>query len=310
VSEEAHIKQIRTPDHLDGKTRIDAYISDTLGLFSRSQVKKRVLKVLLDGKEVKLSKALPQGKLLEIYYTDPPEIRLQAEAIDLEIVYEDQNVLVVNKPQGLVVHPGSGNHSGTLVNALLYHCREMEERFPEETLRPGIVHRLDKDTSGVIIAAKNPESLEFLARQFRIGRTRKTYLALVRGRPSPGAGKIDTLIRRHPRDRKRFAPSNQQGKRALTRYRVLRSFGDISLLLLRPRTGRTHQLRVHMRYLGCPILGDSLYGRRESYSLMLHAYRLSIMLPGESSPRLFKAPLPQRFKTLIRQASRRNAKKD
>jgi 23S rRNA pseudouridine1911/1915/1917 synthase len=310
VSEETHVRRIRIPDHLDGKIRIDAYISDILGLFSRSQVKKRVLQVILGGREVKLGKAVHPGELLEIHYTDPPEISLEAEAIALDILFEDPNVLVVNKPQGMVVHPGCGNHSGTLVNALLYHCREVKELFPGEPLRPGIVHRLDKDTSGVIIAAKNPEALEYLARQFRSGRTRKTYLALVRGRPDPGAGMIDTLIRRHPRDRKRFAPSRHQGRRAVTRYRVLRTFGDISLVLLRPKTGRTHQLRVHMRHIGCPILGDSLYGRGENMSLMLHAYRLAIRLPGETSPRLFKAPLPERFKTVIRRAPGRDAGRD
>jgi 23S rRNA pseudouridine1911/1915/1917 synthase len=310
VSREVHVRRIRIPDRLDEKTRIDTYISDILGLFSRSQVKKRVQKVLLSGREVKLGKSLMPGEVLEIYYTDPPEITLEAEAIELDILYEDANVLVVNKPQGMVVHPGCGNPGRTLVNALLYHCRELEARFPGEHLRPGIVHRLDKDTSGVIITAKNPEALETLAGQFRGGRTRKTYLALVRGRPEPGEGTIDTLIRRHPRDRKRFAPSQRAGKRAVTRYGVLRSFDGFSLLLLRPRTGRTHQLRVHMRHLGCPILGDALYGRRDGLSLMLHAYRLAITLPGESSPRVFKARLPERFKAAIRRGSRRSAEKD
>jgi 23S rRNA pseudouridine1911/1915/1917 synthase len=310
VSRETHVRRIRIPDQLDEKIRIDAYISDNLGLFSRSQVKKRVQKVLLDGREVKLGKSLSAGEVLEIHYSDPPEIMLEAEDIALDILYEDANVLVVNKPQGMVVHPGCGNHSGTLVNALLFHCREIEERFPGEMLRPGIVHRLDKDTSGVIIMAKNPEALEFLARQFRSGRTRKTYLALVRGRPGQSRGTVDTFIRRHPRDRKRFAPSKQAGKRAVTRYRVLRSFGAVSLLMLRPKTGRTHQLRVHMRHLGCPIVGDGLYGKRGNHSLMLHAYRLAIRLPGEDTPRLFKAKLPERFKDVIRRELRRDAGKD
>jgi 23S rRNA pseudouridine1911/1915/1917 synthase len=274
VKSEIHVRQIRIPDCLDQKTRIDTYISDTLGLFSRSQVKKRVLKVLVDGREVKLAKTLPPGELLEIHYTDPPEIKLKAEDIALDILYEDASVLVVNKPQGLVVHPGCGNHSG------------------------------------VIIMAKNPEALEFLARQFRSGRTRKTYLALVRGRPGQSRGTVDTFIRRHPRDRKRFAPSKQAGKRAVTRYRVLRSFGAVSLLMLRPKTGRTHQLRVHMRHLGCPIVGDGLYGKRGNHSLMLHAYRLAIRLPGEDTPRLFKAKLPERFKDVIRRELRRDAGKD
>jgi len=310
VSRETHVRRIRIPDQLNEKIRIDAYISDRLGLFSRSQVKKRVQKVLLDGREVKLGKSLSPGEVLEIHYTDPPEILLEAEDIALDILYEDANVLVVNKPQGMVVHPGCGNHSGTLVNALLYYCRELASGFSGESLRPGIVHRLDKDTSGVLIAAKNPESLEMLAGQFRSHKTRKTYLALVRGRPEPAAGVIDTLIRRHPRDRKRFAASRRAGKKAVTRYRVLRSFGAFSLVLLRPRTGRTHQLRVHMRHIGCPVLGDSLYGRKEGLTLMLHAYRLVITLPGESSPRIFKAKLPERFKDVISQAPRRSEGRD
>jgi 23S rRNA pseudouridine1911/1915/1917 synthase len=310
VSRETHVRRIRIPDQLDEKIRIDAYISDNLGLFSRSQVKKRVQKVLLDGREVKLGKSLSAGEVLEIHYSDPPEIMLEAEDIALDILYEDANVLVVNKPQGMVVHPGCGNHSGTLVNALLYHCRELATGFTGESLRPGIVHRLDKDTSGVLIAAKNPEALEMLAGQFRSHKTRKTYLALVRGRPEPAAGVIDTLIRRHPRDRKRFAASRRAGKKAVTRYRVLRSFDGFSLVLLRPLTGRTHQLRVHMRHIGCPVLGDSLYGRKEGLSLMLHAHRLVITLPGESSPRIFRAKLPERFKDLISQMQRRGAGRD
>lgn len=290
--------QTRVAEHVPGGTRLDSYLADTLKLFTRSQAKRRIRKLLVNGKPAKLSKRIQPGDLLELEYLDAPPTELLPEAIQLDILFEDDNVLVVNKPQGLVVHPAAGNWTGTLVNALLHHCARLKERFPGEEARPGIVHRLDKDTSGLIITAKSSESREFLARQFRLRRVGKQYIAIVRGEPAEERGRIESSIARDRRHRKRFriVRSGPGGKKAITLYRVLRRKGGHALLSLRPRTGRTHQLRVQLASLGCPIVGDALYGGKAAAPLLLHAYRLRIRLPGESEPRTFRAPLPQRFR--------------
>jgi 23S rRNA pseudouridine1911/1915/1917 synthase len=305
LSTEARVLRTRVAERIPADTRIDTYIADVLKLCSRSQVKRRVLAVLVGGHPAKLSRHLRTGEELEIHYTDPPEVRVEPEPIPLEILYEDEAVVVVNKPQGMVVHPASGNWTGTLVNALLAHCSDLAERFPGEPARPGIVHRLDKDTSGVMIAAKNAEAKEYLGLQFRERKVGKQYLAVVRGRLPAAQGRVETLIRRDPHHRKRFvsSPNGGSGKRAITRYRTIALLPGCTLVSLRPKTGRTHQLRVHMASLGCPILGDSVYGRGSGApSLMLHAYRLRLRLPGGKAPRTFRAPLPARFREMLRPA--------
>jgi 23S rRNA pseudouridine1911/1915/1917 synthase len=197
----------------------------------------------------------------------------------------------------MVVHPGAGNRRGTLANAL-YHRRLERNNCRNEGLRPGIVHRLDKDTSGVIIAAYDDEAHAFLAGQFKARKVKKTYAAIVKGILTAKAGRIETLIARDPKDRKRFAVSTH-GKASLTLYRVAKEWPSHSLVLLRPKTGRTHQLRVHLRYLGNPVIGDAVYGFGDSLfpeaALMLHAKSLEITLPGGSGSHKFKSPLPERF---------------
>lgn len=294
--------EIEIPGDIPRNTRIDTYIADFLKLFSRSQVKRRVTGLRINGKTVKASKHLLPGDSLEITYTAAPVMNVEAETVDLSILYEDGNVLVVDKPQGMVVHPAGGNWSGTLVNAILGHCAGIRSNFPPGEVRPGIVHRLDKDTSGVIIAAKNAETREFLSEQFRRRTVGKRYLAVVQGRVPASRGRIDTWMARDPHHRKRFTclvPGCSPGKRAVTFYREIEMVGDCTLVSLRPRTGRTHQLRVHMAHLGCPIVGDRLYGwkarGRVNQTLMLHAHRLRITLPGEQQPRTFQAPIPKRF---------------
>ncbi len=308
MNKEVRSIRSRIPEAVPTGLRIDRYISETLGIFSRSQVKRRVLHILVNGKEVKLGRRLRPGDLLEVFFIDPPEVDLSPEAIELDIIFEDRNVLVINKPPGMVVHPGSGNHSGTLVNALLHYCGELKDNFGAETIRPGIVHRLDKDTSGIIIVAKNPAAREMLAGQFRRGQVRKQYLAIVKGSLPGEKGRIETRICRDPHQRKRFIASTSTGRPAITFYRALKAFTDYTLVSLQPKTGRTHQLRVHMKYLGCPILGDPIYGRKsasEAHSLMLHAYRLSIRLPGSEGQEAgsFRAPLPKRFREFILKGS-------
>jgi 23S rRNA pseudouridine1911/1915/1917 synthase len=206
-------------------------------------------------------------------------------------------VVVVDKPAGLVVHPAAGNPSGTLVNALLYHCSRLGGAFPAAEARPGVVHRLDKGTSGVIITAKNLATREFLARQFRLRRVGKLYAAIVQGEPPADSGRIQSRLARDRRQRKRFRSlaSGTRGKRAVTVYRILRRKAGHCLLALRPRTGRTHQLRAQLSSLGCPIVGDSLYGSRVKAEMMLHACRLRLRLPGRPEEVSFRSALPVRF---------------
>ena len=284
-------------------TRLDRYVSEELGLLSRSQLKARLVSARVNGKAVKLSRKLEAGDRIELEWKEVESSELLPQDLPLDVIWEDERAVVIDKPQGLVVHPGAGNPSGTLANALLFR-RLSRAAAAGEGLRPGIVHRLDKDTSGVIIAAYDEETLAFLADQFKSRRTRKTYLAIVQGAPKEDSGTVSTLLGRDPRDRKRFAVVDRGGKPALTRYKVLERYRGYALVALRPKTGRTHQLRVHLKHLGCPILGDPVYARPDRNfpraTLMLHAFRLKIVLPGERERRSFTAPVPERFRALIR----------
>lgn len=284
--------------------RIDQYLSEEMGLFSRSQARLRVTEARVNGRPAKLSRRLKAGDRLEVSYRTAPRMELVPEDIPVAVLYEDERIIVVDKPQGLVVHPACGHPGGTLVNALLWRWRALPAAFPAQDLRPGVVHRLDKDTSGVMVVAKDPEGHEALARQFKARQVRKLYLAVVHGAPPDAAGVVQTHIARDPRDRKRFAVTEAGGKPALTRYRVLRALGDYVLVAFRPVTGRTHQIRVHARHLGCPVVGDPIYGRGDpgGATLMLHAYRLRLVPPGQSAPVTFTAPLPERFRALISRA--------
>jgi 23S rRNA pseudouridine1911/1915/1917 synthase len=291
--------------------RLDRYVAECLGLLSRSQIKSRGLKAAINGRDVKISRPIKTGDTLELSWAAAEPECLIPEDIPLEIMYEDRRVVVINKAQGMVVHPGAGNRRGTLANALLFRrlCREgpPPDSADEAGLRPGIVHRLDKDTSGVIIAAWDNEALAFLSDQFKNRRVKKTYIALIPGVLREPEGRIETFISRDSRDRKRFTVSGR-GRIAVTRYRTLRSWGTHSLVLLGPKTGRTHQLRVHLRHLGHPIAGDPLYGKPDPLfpdcGLMLHAKSLSIVLPGQAEAQTFSAPLPERFRLFINKLNR------
>jgi 23S rRNA pseudouridine1911/1915/1917 synthase len=298
-------------------TRLDVFLADRMGLFSRSQAKARVLEARVNGSAARLSRKLKHGDVVEVDFTDAPPVNAVAQDMPLSIIFENDDVVVLDKAQGMVVHPGSGNQTGTLVNALLFHCRDLAREFGGEDLRPGIVHRLDKETSGVIIAAKNPRAHAFLASQFKARRAKKRYLAVLRGRPPLTRGKVESRIARDPVHRKLFVCSESRGRTALTYYQALRVYHAPSsspsraastssgycLVSLQPKTGRTHQLRVHMRYLSTPILGDSIYGRPDPLfpeaTLMLHAHRLAVTLPGENAPRVFTAPLPARMRVVL-----------
>ncbi len=306
------ISEIFTVDIKEG-LRADRYLADHLNIFTRSQIKNRNVKILLNKKEIKLSKILNNGDVITVEYDNPEALELNPEKMYLDIIYEDKDSIVLNKPQGMVVHPGAGNYTGTLVHGLLYHCNEMAETFSDEDFRPGIVHRLDKDTSGVIISAKNPESLEFLASQFRNKTTKKYYLAIVKGVPVKSEGIIETNIARDITNRKKFTVSDTRGKKAFSRYKVIESWNNLSLVLMGLETGRTHQLRVHMLHLGNSILGDPIYGRKSGLfpesTLMLHAFELSICLPSlinkeSTTISKFRAPVPARFLDIIKKLSK------
>jgi len=288
--------------------RLDRYIAENLRLLSRSQIKARELEARVNNKAVKISRIIKNGDKIELSWDEARPVNLIPENIPLDIIFENSRAVVINKPQGMVVHPGAGNWQGTLANAL-YH-RRLELRITEngaqaQGLRPGIVHRLDKDTSGVIIAAWDDEALAFLAEQFKARKAKKTYIAIVSGIPREKKGRIEAFIARDPKERKRFTVSAQGlGRASLTLYSVIKTWQSHSLLLLRPKTGRTHQIRVHLRHLGHPVAGDAIYGFTDpvfqNAGLMLHSRSLSITLPGENEQRVFKAPLPERFTKMIK----------
>jgi 23S rRNA pseudouridine1911/1915/1917 synthase len=280
--------------------RLDRYVSEVLCVLSRSQIKARNLKATINKKDVKLSHYVKQGDSLELSWDEKEPDYIVPQDIPLEIIYEDENCVVINKTQGMVVHPGAGNRQGTLVNALCF--RKLNSGINFTGIRPGIVHRLDKETSGIIIAAYNDETHAFLARQFYARKTKKTYIAIICGIPKEKTGRIETFIARDLKNRKRFTVSSA-GKTAVTFYKLIKTWGNYSLIFLRPKTGRTHQLRVHMRFLGHPILGDLVYGcddkKFKDASLMLHSKKLEITLYGEEKPRVFSSNVPERFLKII-----------
>lgn len=291
--------------------RVDAAICSLLPEVSRSQIDQEQTILMIDGKKVKKSKKVHTGQTVTITLVVEP-VNIEPEDVPLPIIYEDERVVVINKPQGMVVHPGAGNFHGTLVQGLLYRYRAL---IGSDPLRPGVVHRLDKETSGVIIAAKDPVTVEKLASQFKERTTTKVYIALLEGRMDKRRGVIKTRIFRDPKDRKRFCcaalddPRNgQKGKFAQTNYHVLRQYEQFALVRIHLMTGRTHQIRAHAQWLGNPVIGDTVYGKRKSsfqdQRLMLHALRLSIDVPdGDSLTRKrFIAPMPDRFRLLIRSA--------
>lgn len=289
-----------------GGERADKYIAEIAGILSRSQLKARAARIFVNGKEEKLSRRLSQGESLEVRWNDEPDHGLEPEKLDVKLLYEDANVFVFDKAQGMVTHPANGNWRGTLANAALW--LDAERKGNGAAPRGGIVHRLDKDTSGVIIVARNVETHEYLSAQFKDRTTRKEYWAIVCPGPAMDEGHIENYLVRDKNNRKKFAGGDVAGKKAVTDYKVLSRWAidgrrTYALIALYPKTGRTHQLRVHMAGIGCPILGDPLYGKRDALfpdaTLMLHARRLKIALPGIAGPKLFKAAVPDRFRAIV-----------
>ena len=290
-----------TVDGSGAGERADRYLGGRVGVTSRNQLQSRLAELRVNDRAAKPSTRLNCGDRVVVVLRSAPAMVALPEPLSLDVLYEDDDVVVIDKPSGMVVHPGSGNRGGTLVNGLLYRYRDLSAHFPD-TLRPGIVHRLDKDTSGVMVVARHAAAHACLARQFRERTVGKRYLAWVAGRPVPAAGRIATRLRRDARNPLRVRVSRDRGdigKLAVTRYRVCASTGRASLMALRPLTGRTHQLRAHMRWLGHPILGDPLYAGRAKGTaarLLLHAHRLAIVLPGGTARTVFEAPLPRGFR--------------
>ena len=239
--------------------RIDLFISSQLEGETRAAVQRLIDagNVLVDGQEVRSSLKLKGGEQITVDVPDPVAVDPKPEAIPLEVLYEDHDLIVINKPAGMVVHPGPGNSSGTLVNALLAHCSDLSGIGGE--LRPGIVHRLDKGTTGVLVAAKNDRAHQGLSAQFHVHSVKRIYQALVFGNPAEDTGKIEGIIGRHPTERLRQSGKARSGKHAVTRWRARERYGRITLMELRLETGRTHQIRVHLTEAGWPLLGDPLY---------------------------------------------------
>lgn len=285
--------------------RLDKFLAARLPEFSRARLQGLIADgfVLVNGLPAKKSgQSLENGFQIEIRIPPPVPGGLTGEDIPLDIVYENDDLLVVNKPAGMVVHPAAGHASGTLVNAVLGYDPDLEGIGGEE--RPGLVHRLDKETSGLIILARNERAHNWLQEQFRLRKVEKTYLALVDGKPPTPAGRVEAPIGRDPGHRKKMAiVSPGRGREAVSEYRTLESFKNHTLLEFRPLTGRTHQIRLHCQFLGCPIVGDTVYGKRKPTLAVdrhfLHAYRLKILLPNEEQPRTFEAGLPGELRSVL-----------
>lgn len=302
----------KVPPEYKNNERLDKYIANLSNGMNRSKLKSGVTEILVNGKKVKLSQKIKAGDQIDIQWEDNIPDNIEPENIPLNIIYEDNDVTVVNKAQGMVTHPACGNWNGTLVNALLYHWGresivQLKDGNSSEILqrrRPGIVHRLDKETSGILITAKNREAEEWLQNQFKEKKLQKEYILICTGKPPANAGDIRTQIIRDPKNRHRFkaVSDSNDGKFARTIYHCICCYGNYSLIRVRLKTGRTHQIRVHMKFLGCPILGDSIYNKPDKLfpnaSLMLHSKKLKIRLPQKKEFSTFITPVPKRFREI------------
>ena len=297
-----------TADASAAGLRLDRYLAAVTGL-PRSQIQRLIEagRVVVEGRRPKASAAVLPGQRIRLSIPPPQPSALTPEPIPLDILYEDDDLLVLNKPAGLVVHPAPGHPGGTLVHALLYHCPDLPGIGDER--RPGIVHRLDKETSGVMVVAKSEAAMASLARKFKGRRVKKTYLALVHGAVKQLEGRIAAEVGRHERDRKRMAVRTRRGRAAVTTFKVMKRLDGFTLLQLHPETGRTHQIRVHLSSIGHPVVGDKIYGgkREQKFRVsgfgfrvmaerqMLHAWRLGFFHPKTDAWMEFEAPLPADF---------------
>lgn len=280
----------------ENSARLDVFLMDKFPEFSRSHIKNLIEKglVKVDDKIPKAGLTLKAGMEIEIEVKEPEKISTEAEEVDFEIVYEDKDLAVINKPQGLVVHPCSSTKSGTLVNGLLFKMKDLSGINGE--LRPGIVHRLDKDTSGLLVIAKNDLAHVSLAEQIKNKTCHRNYLALLEGNLKDYQGRIETFIKRDPKDRKKMSVQSS-GRVAITDFKVLKRFAKTCFVEFSLQTGRTHQIRVHSKHLGHPIVGDKTYGHEVKMlsGQLLHAYKISFMHPRTNEQMTFETKLPDYF---------------
>ncbi|AZA16171.1 RluA family pseudouridine synthase [Lactobacillus delbrueckii subsp. lactis] len=290
--------------------RLDKYLAGEMTDLSRSRIKELVQagEVLVNGKKSKVSYKVQKGDLIQVTVLPLEPLKLEAENIPLDIVYEDGDIIVVNKPQGMVVHPAVGHPSHTLVNALLYHTRDLADS--PEGFRPGIVHRIDKDTSGLLMVAKNAAARESLEKQLAAKSNKRQYLAIVHGNFAEEEGTIDAPIGRNPKDRKQMAVV-EKGKSAVTHFKVLEQYQGYSLVECQLETGRTHQIRVHMAYIGHPLAGDPLYGPRKTlpgHGQFLHAKTLGFEQPSTGEWLEFSVQPPEIFQQTVADLRKKRVK--
>ncbi len=289
----------------EAPNRLDLFLVSQLPQFSRSRLQtliKNGYVLVEDEIPHKSGFSLERGMNIEVFLPQQEEPNLVPESIPLDIVFENKDIILVNKPAGMVVHPSTGHSTGTLVHAALAHAPELEGVGGVK--RPGIIHRLDRDTSGLIVLAKNDRAHQWVQNQFRDRQVEKTYLALVDGTPPTPDGKIVAAIGRDPANRKKMTVTQPgKGREAVSRYSTIENFEHHTYLEVNPLTGRTHQIRVHMNFIGCPITGDSVYGRKKP-SLpikrhFLHAFRIRFVIPGEAITRTFEADLPKELQQVL-----------
>ena len=307
--DQAHYEETEDADQLtfvisdeDQGERIDKWLHRELAELSRSQIQLNIDKghITVNGKEIKTNYKLRAGDTINVVSHQPENMEIAAENIPLDIVYEDQDVVVVNKARGMVVHPAHGHYTGTLVNALLHHCTDLSGI--NGILRPGIVHRIDKDTTGLLVVAKNDLAHQHLAKQFKEHSISRKYVALVHGLLPNKEGTIIAPIARHKTQRKRMAVDVETGKHAVTHFQVLQYFHSYTLAELRLETGRTHQIRVHMQYIGHPVAGDPEYGFRKTVPLdgqALHARDIGFVHPRTNQWMSFSSNLPKDFQEIL-----------
>jgi 23S rRNA pseudouridine1911/1915/1917 synthase len=299
------VKQELFPEIADSGLRIDKYLSSVNEQLSRSYIQKLLKSglVLVDGKPVKASYQVDEGDVISLDIPEAVEPEIEPEDMDLDILYEDQDVILVNKPKGMVVHPAAGHYSHTLVNGLMYHCKDQLSGI-NGVMRPGIVHRIDMDTTGVIIACKNDMAHNSIAAQLKEHSITRRYQAIVHGVLKDDTGTIEGPIGRHPTDRKKMSINYNNGKNAVTHYKVLKRFRQYTHVECRLETGRTHQIRVHMASIGHPLLGDLVYGPGKCpipglQGQTLHAGILGFIHPRTGEYMEFTAPLPEYFTKLL-----------
>lgn len=296
-------------DEININKRLDLFLSENIKDVSRSYVQGLIEKekVRVNDKIKKSNYKLKNGDKIQVEPHDPVELQVEAENIPLDIVYEDVDIIVINKPQDMVVHPAPGNYTGTLVNGLLYHCNDLSGI--NGVIRPGIVHRIDKDTSGILVIAKNDIAHNSLAEQLKEHTMKRTYYALVEGIIKNDEGTIQTNIGRHPIERVKMAVVND-GKEAITHYKVLERFKNSTLVQCNLETGRTHQIRVHMAYINHPLLGDSVYGyKKQRFKLRgqaLHAKNLGFIHPTKGEYVEFDSKLPDYFNEILEKLRNEN----